>query len=295
MKHGVMLLLCAGGCILPVSTGAPLPATTVGKGKVGFAMSGEAPTLDLIADNEDSADPNTAIAYGAAPAAAMTFTLSYGLGEDTDIEVAGEGALYYFILPLPTGGSIGLRQHIPAGDSIDLAVAARVGYVGSSATSTDSSGNESQSSASANYGAFQVVLQTKRGMVRPLLALNLMPARISRDPSDEPSFKFTGFASSVTGGIMLTTRKAVVGPYLTATNFYSDRFDNSGWFISGGLAVAIRPDRNRPPPDLTPEPIHPPEPIYGPPPPTLPPPGPPPGPVGPPPPPPPPTPTTAPI
>ncbi len=302
MKH-VWLCLFAAGCILPVSTGAPMPATTVGKGRIGGAISGEAPTLDLIADNDDNADANTAIAYGAAPAASMTLTLSYGLGEDTDLEVAGEGALYFFIFPLPTGGSIGLRQHIDAGDSFDLAVAARAGHVGSTATVTDDSGNETESGASANYGAFQVALQYKHGVVRPLLALNIMPAKITRDPSDEAPFSFKGLASSITAGLLFTGKHAVVGPYLTATNFYSDRFDNSGWFVSGGLTFAIRPDRNRP--KLPPPPAYaPPAPGMGaPPPPMYPPPGapPPPAPPGPetapgqPAPPPPPAPTTQPM
>src|SRR5688500_16497880 len=133
MKHLVWLLL--GGCILPVSTGAPLPATTVGKGRIGMAISGEAPTLDLIADNgdENMTGSPSAVTYGAAPAAATTLTFSYGVGDHTDLEVAGEGALYWFIFPLPTGGSIGLRQHIGGGDAIDLAVAARIGRVSSTA------------------------------------------------------------------------------------------------------------------------------------------------------------------
>ena len=258
MKHLAWLCLFATGCILPVSTGAPLPATTVGKGRIGGAIAGEAPTLDLIADNDNgSSSPDDPIAYGAAPAAAMTFTLSYGLGEDTDLEVAAEGALYYFFLPMPTGGSIGLRQHLDAGDAFDIAIAARVGHVGSTATVTDSNGNESESGASANYGAVQLVAQTKRGFVRPLLAVNLMPARITRDPSDQDPFKFSGLASSITGGLMLVGKHALIGPYLTATNFYSDRFDNSGWFVSGGLVFAVRPDRNRDVPA--------PMPVYGPP------------------------------
>jgi hypothetical protein len=82
---GLLLLSYATGCILPVSTGAPLPATTVGQGRFGFAISGEAPTLDLIADNGDNNQTGSpsAISYGAAPAAAMTMTVSYGVGDDT--------------------------------------------------------------------------------------------------------------------------------------------------------------------------------------------------------------------
>lgn len=283
MKHLALLCTLATGCILPVSTGAPLPATTVGKGRVGFAGTAEAPTLDLIADNEtrDTGSPS-AISYGAAPAATLTFTLSYGLGDNTDLEVAGEGALYYFVLPLPTGGSIGFRQHIDAGDAFDVAVAARIGGASSSAQVTTSGGNQEESSASATYAAFSAVMQTKHGFVRPLLSVNIMPARIKRDPSDADPFSFKGLASSVTAGLMLVGKRALVGPYITATNFYSDEFNNSGWFVSGGLTFAIRPDRNREQPRI------PPTPMYAPPPPPM-------GPPGSAPPPPPPTPTTTPM
>ncbi|HUS31811.1 MAG TPA: hypothetical protein VMZ53_25090 [Kofleriaceae bacterium] len=237
----------AAGCILPVSTGAPMPATTVGKGSIGFAMSGEAPTLDLIADKDNqqgsNADP---IAYGAAPAAASTLTFSYGLTDDTDLEVAGEGALYYFILPAPTGGSIGIRQHFNAGNDFDFGVAARFGHVGSTVESTDSNGTTTSSGARANYGALSAILQTKRGFVRPLAALQFMPAHIKRAPSDEPAFSFNGFASSITVALEFTGHNGVIAPYLTGTNFYSDRFNNSGWFVSGGVMFALRKDRNRP-------------------------------------------------
>ncbi|HEX5058796.1 MAG TPA: hypothetical protein VFV99_05515 [Kofleriaceae bacterium] len=272
MKHFWGLCLLLTGCILPISTGAPMPATTVGKGHIGGAMSGEAPVLDLIADeNAGAGSGGDPISYGAAPAAALTFTLSYGLGDNTDLEVAGEGALYYFILPLPTGGSIGLRQHFDAGDALDIAVAARFGHVGSSSSVTDSNGNSTESSASANYGALQLVAQTKQGWVRPLLAINLMPSKIHRAPSEDPAYDFKGFASSVTGGLMLVGAHTVFGPYLAATNFYSDRFDNSGWFVSGGIMFAVRPDRNRPKPP--PPPMYaPPPPMMGPPPPSAPPP-----------------------
>ncbi|HSD88758.1 MAG TPA: hypothetical protein VLB44_14625 [Kofleriaceae bacterium] len=249
MKHlAFVYVALSAGCILPISTGAPMPATTVGKGNVGFAISGEVPTLDLIADQDNkNLNSNDPIAYGAAPAAATTLSFSYGLGEDTDLEIAGEGALYYFILPAPTGGSIGLRQHFDGGDSIDFAIAARVGHVGSTAESTDSSGNTDSSGARANYGAFQAVVQTKHGLIRPLAALNFMPAHIRRDPyGANNDFSFNGMASSVTLGLMFVGSRAVFGPYATATNFYSDRFDNSGWFVSGGLMLALRPDRNRP-------------------------------------------------
>ena len=298
MKNLIFIYMAlSAGCILPVSTGAPMPATTVGKGNVGFAISGEAPTLDLIADNDNkNLATNDPIAYGAAPAASSTLTFSYGVGDHTDLEVAAEGALYYFILPLPTGGSLGFRQHFDVGESLDFGIAARVGHVGSTSEVTDANGNKTESGARANYGALQLILQSKHGLVRPLAAINWMPAHIRRAPANEPDFSFNGMASSVTLGLMFVSRNAVAGPYVTATNFYSDRFDNSGWFVSGGLMLALRPDRNRPkvvfpdnpplPPGgyYGPAPTYAPPPPQGPPPPPAPPPGPaqpalPPGPV----------------
>ncbi len=259
----VLLLstLASAGCILPVSTGAPLPATTVGKGKLGVAISGEAPVLDLIAEDSDgNADSTSGITYGAAPAMAGTLTFGYGITDHTDIEVAGEGAFYYFILPIPTGASIGLRQHIPLGESLDLGLAARIGHVGANTTSTDADGNMTDpEGASANYGAFQGILQFGAGNIRPLAALNIMPAYITRrfeDPS-EPDFHWKGLATSLTFGVMFVGRHVQGGPYIAGTNFYSDRFNNVGWFASGGLVVSFRRDPHRkpdPPEVLVPEP-----------------------------------------
>src|SRR5262249_50236422 len=65
----ILSLVLLAGCILPVSTGAPMPATTVGQGKVGFAMSGEAPVLDLIANNKDATNNDYTSTYGESPAA----------------------------------------------------------------------------------------------------------------------------------------------------------------------------------------------------------------------------------
>ncbi len=243
----VLALVLLAGCILPVSTGAPMPATTVGRGKVGFAMSGEAPVLDLIANNKDPNNNDYTSTYGESPAAAATLTLSYGLGDDTDLEIAGEGALYYFLLPIPTGASIGLRQHLLASDAVDIGLAARLGGVTSGGTSTDSMGNSKTDEASAYYGAIQGIVQLHSGRFRPMAAINLMPFHISRAPEGYPIQRFKGFASSATIGLMIVTNHAQFGPYLTATDFESENF-SGGRFISGGVMLAIRPDRNRPPP-----------------------------------------------
>jgi len=229
----------SAGCILPVATGTPLPATTLGQGRIGFSMSGEAPALDLLAEGEDYSDLR-----GAAPAAAMTLALGFGLTDDTDVELAGEGAFYYFLIPMPTGGSLGLRHHLAATDLFDIALAGKVGGVTSSQDQTDSNGNRVDTGASAIYGAVQAVIQLRHGWVRPMGALNAMPFRIARAIVNEPEYSFRGLGASATFGVMFVGRRLQAGPYVTVTSFTSERF-SGGVFPSYGLMLAVRPDRNR--------------------------------------------------
>jgi len=275
MGRGIVVVTLCGalsaGCILPVATGTPLPATTLGQGRIGFSMSGEAPALDLLAEGEGYSDLR-----GAAPAAAMTLALGYGLTDDTDLELAGEGAFYYFLIPMPTGGSLGIRHHLAATDLLDIALAGKVGGVTSSQDQMDSNGNRVDTGASAMYGAAQAVIQLRHGGVRPLVALNAMPFRIRRAIVDEPEYSFRGLAASATFGVMFVGNRVQAGPYVTVTSFTSERFAG-GVFPSYGLMLAIRPDRNR-----VRKPAMPATPYYGPPDPG----GPPPAPYGPPPPPP---------
>jgi hypothetical protein len=262
----VLFSLSAAGCILPVSTSSPMPATTVGRGKLGFAANGQVPVVNLIADEESTGDPSEEedfdSVFPVAPAAALTLTASYGVTDTTDIELSAEGALLYFILPMPTGGSIGVRQHIAATDLFDFAFAARLGGVATGLSSDDGDTSD-DTSASAIYGAIQGVVQTRSGSVRPLLSVNLMPFRIKRDASDAEAYSFGGLASSGTFGVMFVGRSAQFGPYINVTSFESSRF-GGGFFYSGGLMLALRPDRNReraappPPPPYVPPPPYPP-------------------------------------
>lgn len=256
----VLALLLLGGCFLPIATGASEPATTVGRGKAGVALNGELPTIDLIAKKDGSTPTNYTDTYGQSPAAAARLTLAYGLTDDTDIEVAAEGELWFFFFPIPTGGSIGLRHHIDTGDAFDVALAGRIGGVSAGLDYTDNSGQTEKNEASAEYAAVQAIVQLKRGPVRPLASLNLMPFHIKRSPGSDPEQKFTGLASSVTFGLMLVSPIGQFGPYITLTNYESQDF-SGGFFASGGVMLAFRPDRNRhiepPPPAYTPPPYAP--------------------------------------
>jgi hypothetical protein len=245
MKAILAVAIAASGCILPVSTGAPLPPTTVGAGKVGFAMSGEFPTLNLISDNTTSNQNSEDLTYdrGEAPAIAATATLAYGLGDETDVEVALEGALYYGILPLPTGASIGLRQHLLATDSWDLGLAARFGGVTTGNTKTNADGTATDDEASAEYLAAQGVIQLRHGPIRPLVSVNVMGFKITRAPDDEPVEHFKGISETVTVGLGFVSRIAQFAPYIAVTTFESEVF-RSSFFVSGGIMLALRRDRN---------------------------------------------------
>lgn len=247
MKIFALLLLPA--CFLPVATGAPESATTVGRGNTGIALNGEAPTLDLVAKNRggsnDTLPTDYTSSYGEAPAAAVRLTLAYGLGDDTDVEAAFEGQLWFYFLPLPTGASLGLRQHIDGGDMFDIALAGRVGGVTSGSSRTNDQNNAIDDEASAYYGALQGVIQVKHGFVRPLLSLSFMPFKITRAIHDQPVQRFYGAASSTTFGLMLVGDRVQFGPYATLTNFESEKF-KGGFFPSFGLMLAFRPDRNKP-------------------------------------------------
>ena len=243
-RLGLCLLLVSGGCILPVATSTPQPATTVGAGHIGAALYEEMPTLNLTASNKDASNPDSDIA----PAAAATATLSYGLTNDTDLELSAEMSAYLFILPMPVGGSIGLRHHVMGAENYDFGIAGRVGGV-AVGYGTNSSDSTDPTSASAVYADVSATLQGVFGPFRPLISVSAMPAKVSRNFGDsQPSESFTGFATNATIGLMFQFGALQLGPYVSATYYSSEQFADGGGgnsgFVSGGFALEIRPDRH---------------------------------------------------
>lgn len=214
-----------GGCFLPVASGTPQAATTAGRGNASFNAAAEMPTIDLLADDQDDF----------APVAAGVITAGYGITEHTDIEASAEAALYFFLVPLPTGGSIGLRHHLVHADTYDVGIAARVGGV------TVDDGDAG--SASAVYGAASVVGQGAFGTFRPLVSGQLMPTMIDQQLGTSSDGSSTGLVASATVGLMFQVGQFQIGPYLTGTAFSSDAVERNG-LVSGGLSFAYRPDRH---------------------------------------------------
>jgi hypothetical protein len=228
-------LLALAGCYLPVATGTPQPATTVGAGKFGVGFSGEAPTLDLTAGTSDFND-----SYAEAPAAAGKIEGAYGVAEHTDVEASLEMSLYYFIVPMPVGGSIGVRQQLIDGARFDLSGAARIGAV--RVGGEDSQGRED--SASAELAQLSVTAQQTLGALRPLISIAGMGARMTRNVEGVAQ-DFNGFAGSITGGVMLQVGSVQFGPYVTGTYFTSEASTGSSrsggrMIASGGLSIQYR-------------------------------------------------------
>jgi hypothetical protein len=226
-------VLLAPGCFLPLATGTPEPATTVGTGKFGVGVTAEAPTLDLTEGADDFSDT-----YAAAPAAAGKLGVAYGVAEHTDVEASLETSLYLYFLPLPIGGSIGVRQELVTGARVDVAITGRIGAV--RVGGEDAEGRED--SASAELAQVGLAVQGVFGGFRPLLSLSGMGARITRNV-DGVAQDLQGGSGAVTVGAMFQLGNVQLGPYATATYFDSDASRGRA-MVSGGLSLQLRPDRH---------------------------------------------------
>ena len=253
---GAGMASIASGCMLPVATGTPQAATTVGRGRFGLALAQEGPVLNAVAS-----DTSTIKSAGAF-AATGTATVSLGVGDNTDIEISGDVAMYFGIFPLPTGGSAGIRQHLISSQGVDVAIAARVGGAAASAESEDGNGNTTTNDVSAMYVSLSAVAQGHLGVFRPLISANIMPMQITRGDT------YDGLSTSATIGLMFQLGSIQLGPYATGTVFRSDVF-SSDFFPSGGLMLSYRPDRYAPtaaaPTLYVPTPAPPPQPYAAPP------------------------------
>lgn len=228
----VGLVAALSGCFLPLSAGAPQMASTVGKGSYGTSLAVEAPTLDLSGEDES---------IGVAPAAGLTGMVAFGLGDRTDLEVGVEAAMYLFLVPIPTGGAVGVRHQIVASPQYDVALAARIGGVASSYGDDQA---ETTRRYSASYAAVSVAAQGAFGAFRPLVSGQFMPARISRK-AEGVSEKFTGTAASLTVGLMFQlSDRLQLGPYATGFTFGSQETKRIA-DAAFGIMLAVRGDRHR--------------------------------------------------
>ena len=233
-------------CWLPVSTAAPQPATTVGKGHFGATFYSEFPTLDLLASQTEAGN-----SYALAPTPTMTAQIAYGVHENVDIELAVDGA-YYLIIPLPLGGSAGVRYHLVNTPDVNVALAARIGTVGLGVSDTSDT-TDAEVGASADYvaGTVSAELVPSPG-IRPGVALSLMPAEVHNEFDTGTAENFSALATSLTARVNLVFGPVHIGPFANLVYFRSPSFRGSRGFVTGGMMLSLRPAKNPPAPPAPP-------------------------------------------
>src|SRR5262245_16829627 len=122
-----VLATMTSGCFLPLGTGAPQSARTVGHGELGLSIHGEAPTIQL---EPETATTATSQPVAVASGASMDLGLAYGITDNLDLELDVIGAMYSYFLPMPLGVAGGMRARVVETESAEMAVATRIGYLG---------------------------------------------------------------------------------------------------------------------------------------------------------------------
>lgn len=230
-----LLALGLTGCILPLSTAAPQSATTVGKGRFGATLYAEAPTVDLLAAEDD---PGKDLANALAPSPTMSLQVAYGLTDRLDLEVAADGTLLYFVVPAPLGGSAGARYQILRNERVALAAAGRVGRVSATAE-----WDGEDIGGSALYGGLTVAAQAfPRGVVRPGLAISYLPISIAYEHDGGETDRFTAHVASLTASLTFAAGGLELAPFGNVAFLSSDYLDGR-FLATGGLSIALRPRR----------------------------------------------------
>lgn len=232
------LALCAHtACFLPLSTAAPQSARTLGKGNFGAVYYSEMPTVDLLAAEEDRLE------YAISPFPTASIQLGYGITDKLDIEVAADGTLYLFFLPLPIGGSVGARYQVLYNKNLAVALAGRVGYVGVPGTG----GSGEQYPVSSRYGAVSAVAQLMPdGPFRPSMAVNFLPASVKVTDMDTTE-RFGAGALSFTVTLGIGGGPYEFGPFVNLVYFNSPNLAGSSRFVTAGAAFSIRGRKRRKP------------------------------------------------
>jgi hypothetical protein len=246
MRHAALVLAVGfgSGCVLPLTSAAPQSATTVGRQNLGVTGYVEFPSTNLAASRASAALPITPFINGVVQGA-------YGVADNIDLEFGLEGMLYLFFLPIPTGIHAGTRVQVLDTPNFHAALAGRVGYSSfssSTGSSTSTSSGETTIKALdfAATGVFQFV---GIPVFNPSLAVSVYPSNVwySNTSSALPieRLSFPTVAASATLNLTLDFGTVELTPFFGLVLFYSPHLGNSVYFPQGGLALAIRHDKDR--------------------------------------------------
>jgi hypothetical protein len=243
------------GCFLPMATGAPETARTVGSGNFGASFHAEVPTLNLTAEEDDLAEA-TADHVAIAPAGALSLGVQYGVSDSVDLELRLDGALYYFLVPIPLGGQLGARITLLDQPGLALALAGRVGFLGFSSSSDDDGDGTADGEAdraSATFATIALTFELGSGFARPAFTLSATPANVSVDLAGEAEKDYRAVATTGTVSLHMGRGPLTFTPFLALTYFSSPSIDSQG-FVSGGVAFYWGHPAERPQPLPPPRP-----------------------------------------
>jgi hypothetical protein len=157
-----------------------------------------------------------------------------------------DGALYYFLLPLPLGASIGVRGQVRDSDQLAVALAGRFGHVGLGSSKEDANGNDV--STNATYGDVSVAGQLNpRGTLRPGLAVSLLPAYVRNSATNSAAENFSATAVSATLSLTIAAGGLEIAPFANFVHFTSDNLGGGRSVVTGGFSLAARPQHARRP------------------------------------------------
>ncbi len=217
---------CASGCILPLMTGSPHSATTVGKGQFGVTGWAEWPGINLAASNRGSGGTSLN------PFPGGVLEGAFGVREDLDVEVGVEGMLYLFILPLPTGLRGGPRWQFLDTEHLAGAAAAHVGYANFTASSQDSSTTTLRTSISAlNFGVSATLQFIGIPVFNPSISLAVFPSHVwyanTRNSLPIEETTFSTVSASATGNLAFDFGTFEVTIFAGVAAFYSPKLSSN--------------------------------------------------------------------
>ncbi len=248
--------LCSG-CFLPLTTGAPQSASTLGKGKAGGAAYAEFPSVNLAGVAREGTENPLPGVDGDAVSASISGVaqFSFGLTDSLDLELGVEGMLYLLLIPLPTGAHAGLRYQLVDTPSWKVAVATRVGHSRFTGSSSISGETRLRSFNGMLSGVAQL---TTMRTFHPSVALSLYPSYVTHTGAELGQGEMLTLAGALTLNLTFDLGLVELTPNVGMVVFHSPRLRSARVLPQVGLAFALRSGKTAAPLEPAPRPAPPP-------------------------------------
>jgi hypothetical protein len=151
-----------------------------------------------------------------------------GVAERLDIEAGLQGGVY--LLPIPHAAFAGVRHHVYAGNTFDLAWAVRAGYAGFLASWNERPYDGSR--VGVAFGALSASARMSSPRLQPGVALAIQPMWIMPDLEGASSDDLFGLSAAGT----LSLRYRGVTPFVSGGVITSQNARGTAPLVSLGLA-----------------------------------------------------------